>query len=276
MPNWVTSSITIRGDKSTIEKIVAQANLNSEFFGDRTDDQVFDFNGFIPRPKKLDGTRSPANEMLLSLMLAEEDPSLADDNLSLSDNIVQIWHNTPTGKTRGLYDFQIQSIEQKLKNWFPTHTKLNTVLAELAKHEEYQAEKTKDENRLNFECLKEFGFADWYEWSIVHWGTKWNCRDVFVDVATSDDGSSCLSLTFDTAWGVPVPILKRIHEDFKVEIDGMSIDECGNFAAKFNNQNDEFTIAYVSPDSDEDVEHLNEISEEVLGFTMFENEEYRE
>lgn len=270
MPNWVTTSIDFVGSKSEIAKIVEHAKLNSEFFGERTEEQTFDFNGFIPRPKKLDGTRSPVNEMLLSLMLAEETPSLADDDLPLSDNIVQIWHNTPTGKARGLYDFQIQSIEQKVKNWFPTHTKLSAVLAELANHEEYQAEKAKDENRLNFECLKEFGFADWYEWSVAHWGTKWNCRDVFADV-TSHDNNDNLTLVFDTAWDLPKPILEHICENYNVEIFGASIDECGNFAAVIRTVGGFIEVEYITPD--EDLDRFNNISLELYGYKLFDDEE---
>lgn len=93
MPNWVTTDITITGAEHEINKIITAAKLNPEFFGERTEEQVFGFNGFIPRPKKLNDTRSLVNEMLLSLMLAEENPSLADDNLPLSDNIVQIWRH---------------------------------------------------------------------------------------------------------------------------------------------------------------------------------------
>lgn len=52
MPNWVTTSIDFVGSKSKIAKIVEHAKLNSEFFGERTEEQTFDFNGFIPRPKK--------------------------------------------------------------------------------------------------------------------------------------------------------------------------------------------------------------------------------
>lgn len=47
--------------------------------------------------------------------------------------------------------------------------------------------------------LKEFGFASWYEWSLQHWGTKWNAYD---QKQVSD-----LIVRFNTAWSAPVPFL---------------------------------------------------------------------
>lgn len=49
-----------------------------------------------------------------------------------------------------------------------------------------------------------YGYTTWYDWCIENWGTKWNaysnkCRDVD-------------TIQFDTAWGRPEPILKKLTE----------------------------------------------------------------
>lgn len=45
--------------------------------------------------------------------------------------------------------------------------------------------------------IERYGCADWYEWSIRNWGTKWNACEAYWS-----DTSVC----FDTAWDAPIPI----------------------------------------------------------------------
>lgn len=51
--------------------------------------------------------------------------------------------------------------------------------------------------------IREHGFPTWYEWSIEHWGTKWNAYSV----QTEDDG---LNVRFDTAWSCPMPVARAL------------------------------------------------------------------
>lgn len=44
--------------------------------------------------------------------------------------------------------------------------------------------------------------ANWYDWSVSHWGTKWNAYDV---VEVSDE-----QITFDTAWAHPAPVIEAL------------------------------------------------------------------
>lgn len=274
MPNWVTTNITITGSKSEINKIITASKLNPELFGDRHGDQVFDFNGFIPMPEKLSNTRSPAETPLLMLMLAEEDPSLVDDDLSAAENIIKIYYGTPMGMQRMLYSFDIDAIDRYLQKNFANIDKLSEVLPLLGTHAEYQAQKNTPENRLNFECLKEFGFSDWYDWTIVNWGTKWNSHNVYADVTTHGDKTT-LSLAMETAWSVPIPILNHIKENYYVAIDGLAADEGGNFAAVIDNAKDEVKVKFYDCD-EENLEKINSICLDVLGFEPFADDEDEE
>jgi len=57
---------------------------------------------------------------------------------------------------------------------------------------------------------KEYGYDNWYDWAIRNWGTKWDtdCEEVNID----DWGG--VEYNFDTAWGPPEEIYRRLIELF--------------------------------------------------------------
>jgi hypothetical protein len=48
--------------------------------------------------------------------------------------------------------------------------------------------------------IKQHGFPTWYEWSIHHWGTKW---DIGADTCDRIDANT-VRLSFDSAWSPPI------------------------------------------------------------------------
>lgn len=58
---------------------------------------------------------------------------------------------------------------------------------------------------------EKFGFSTWYEWCYDNWGTKWNTREV---IRKKEDGTGEEVIHFDTANGVPLPILKYVSKQF--------------------------------------------------------------
>jgi hypothetical protein len=66
---------------------------------------------------------------------------------------------------------------------------------------------TADAHKANIE---KYGAPTWYEWSIEHWGTKWNACDAEV----TDNGEGSLHVNFDTAWSFPFPIFEKLVADF--------------------------------------------------------------
>src|SRR5262249_17496990 len=63
-----------------------------------------------------------------------------------------------------------------------------------------------------YAALKDIGYADWYEWSVANWGTKWNACRVSVHELPEEDGA--LEITFYTAWAAPFPIFKHLAAMF--------------------------------------------------------------
>ena len=56
-------------------------------------------------------------------------------------------------------------------------------------------------------CFITTGCTNWYEWSNVYWGTKWNsCGFERIDDNT---------IQFDTAWNIPIPIFKELFKKYQ-------------------------------------------------------------
>lgn len=58
---------------------------------------------------------------------------------------------------------------------------------------------------------EQYGSANWYDWSIVNWGTKWNSYGYHDYTEKDFDGAT---LTFDTAWSNPQPVISALAEKY--------------------------------------------------------------
>ena len=57
-----------------------------------------------------------------------------------------------------------------------------------------------------YENLREYGAPTWYEWSVAHWGTKWNAYGMDENAGERQSNE----LRFQTAWSAPRPILEKL------------------------------------------------------------------
>lgn len=78
---------------------------------------------------------------------------------------------------------------------------------------------------------EQYGRNNWYDWSIEHWGTKWNAYD-----GSYNEFEKCI--TFDTAWAMPSKIIVALSEmfpdvEFYVEYADEDVGHnCGFFTIK--------------------------------------------
>lgn len=58
--------------------------------------------------------------------------------------------------------------------------------------------------------MQKYGAPTWYEWSVINWNTKWNAYgyDKNTDYSKND------SLTFQTAWTAPHPIIEKLAQRY--------------------------------------------------------------
>ena len=61
---------------------------------------------------------------------------------------------------------------------------------------------------------EKFGENNWYDWSISHWGTKWNSCDARI----SDESDCFIEYEFDTAWAPPEAVIPALAEKFGVNV----------------------------------------------------------
>lgn len=55
---------------------------------------------------------------------------------------------------------------------------------------------------------KKYGNNNWYNWSILNWGTKWNAVEASLDT----DNNNKLEYSFRTAWDAPRGIIQALLE----------------------------------------------------------------
>ena len=60
------------------------------------------------------------------------------------------------------------------------------------------------------EMIKKYGYSDWYDFRCARWGTKWNARDVELTL----ESPTSLSISFNTAWSPPLPIIEKIAKKY--------------------------------------------------------------
>lgn len=74
--------------------------------------------------------------------------------------------------------------------------------------------------------LKECGFESWYDWSVEHWGTKWNSDSC--NITKSGMG-------FMTAWSPPCPVIIELAKKLQCDLRLIYIEEgefyCGELIA---------------------------------------------
>ena len=87
---------------------------------------------------------------------------------------------------------------------------------------------------LGPEEREKYGKDNWYDWSVAHWGTKWNAYNAYGheilpvdDIDENDD----YVMTFETAWCAPHPAIKTLSEMYpEIEFEHLYFDEFLEFA----------------------------------------------
>lgn len=60
------------------------------------------------------------------------------------------------------------------------------------------------------EMINKYGFADWYDFRVAKWGTKWNASDVEMSLVSPTE----VTFSFNTAWSPPIPIIEAIARKY--------------------------------------------------------------
>ena len=203
MPNHVTTRCVVVGAHQDIKRFRDKAFLVKDKI------LTFDFNAFIPMPSSIAETQSGTT--------AEEGAAL----VSLTQG-----HAPPRLKPlAGRHSDDTQLRPARITHMRETLNMPEASLTELAKAwlDKYPEYRTEGEKRLR--AISETGFPDWYDWACHHWNTKWNAYQLRIV------RKSPLEFTFETAWDFPMPVFRKIAEEFPtLSFRCTCYDEGGNFA----------------------------------------------
>lgn len=112
--------------------------------------------------------------------------------------------------------------------------------------EEIEA-RQKEHDELCEQNLKDYGYKDWYDWSVAVWDTKWDAYSCY----TFEDESLALEdihdIGFQTAWSPPINVIRQLAKltgeslrmsyydegwmfggEYLVDADGSESDNCYN------------------------------------------------
>ena len=92
---------------------------------------------------------------------------------------------------------------------------------------------------------EKYGTKNWYDWSIEHWGTKWNSwgHKELESIGMVPDENS---VYFSTAWSPCTPViikLSRLYPDMGFVL--TFVDEGGGFCGKIDFQNGDVVVSNI-------------------------------
>ena len=179
MPNHVKSILSLEGDPKRIQVMLEAIQSDEIGIGS------VDFNKIIPMPKSLD----------------IEAGSRTDRGLKTYRTFIEVYTfgRSTENARKAMANIPVESEECFLSQ-----------RADI-KRDEWELGKAAWHN------IRQYGAPTWYEWSIRHWGTKWNAYGYGKAERRYYEGNS---LNFQTAWNAPHPILRKLSElypDVKIE-----------------------------------------------------------
>lgn len=198
MPNWVANQITLPQNNPR--------EVFKNFIVKTEEGESFDFNKLIPRPEELNVISGSITNTAIAVYLYRV--------RNVSSKIEEIQKRA---KEYGWKDYPCETLEEVAAN----EEKKYLEAAEYAKknadkpfnnakeYEKYPTLVLLGERYVK--NMEEFGSYDWYDWSCKHWGVKWNASSFYCD----DN-----YISFDTPWGYPAPIFKKLCKLFPdIEMD---------------------------------------------------------
>jgi hypothetical protein len=92
----------------------------------------------------------------------------------------------------------------------------------------------------------------WYDWSIKHWGVKWNCKEAWVDEEAG-------RIDFSTPWSPPLAVIQALSAKFPNATFTLGFDEPGmQFAGTYT-----YVNGILEHKEDLEYEEVNEDEEEL-------------
>lgn len=226
MPNWVMNRVKIE-KKGVIQKCINTNDDNEEYF---------DFNKVIDRPKSLSLVAGGSENIAISYALSKrtdiEKERLCNifktKKLDFYGSCFDKFVRKEREYTQKDYKRENKCLKEKLKD-----EKNNEF--EVGLYKELGIKDLEDLGNTYINNILQYGYADWYDWSCNVWGTKWNSTETYV----IDDNN----VEFETAWSTPYGVLQELSKKYNTRVEVEYADEdmgnnCGRLVFENGNEID--------------------------------------
>jgi len=89
--------------------------------------------------------------------------------------------------------------------------------------------------------IEKYGAADWYQWCVNNWGTKWDVSLEGLEITDNGDGTASIDGWFDSAWAPPISAYNTFCDDMDNCSLTASYHEPGmDFGGFYDNGDDEY------------------------------------
>lgn len=190
MTDMMKNVLTVRGKKEDVMEF-----LDFLKQGNR---KKLDFNLFIPMPSDLKKVVARVQET--SLAVGEYLVNHTTDNLYMIDRAY--------GDT--VRQFMCDMLNEKIED---DEALMQAYLAYEKKQDGY--EKYIKSCKLAYNNFETYGYADWFDWRMDYWGTKWNAEnstrlDKLEPVYDEENGDWGVLIEFQTADYVPMDVVENM------------------------------------------------------------------
>ena len=110
--------------------------------------------------------------------------------------------------------------------------------------------------------IKKYGYANWYDFCVNEWGTKW---EIGADGNPAQDIPGGLMLGFESAWSPPIAAYEKLLE-MGFEIEAMYYEPGMAFAGIWDNGRDDY-YEYGGMDSEQIAKELPAELDEAFGIS---------
>ncbi len=168
---------------------------------DKHDEPIFDFNALIPMPESLNIEAGSVTQQAIKLYRAMQLSQKCMDETA-AEKATRVY------KIAELFQKRIDKEGNKIYILGQTSCRDIRKIPELLQR--YIDNDGKEIYALGKKACKnieQYGYADWYDWRIANWGTKWNSYDVTINKDERE-------VAFHTAWSFPGPIAAALTERF--------------------------------------------------------------
>lgn len=194
MPNWVSNTIYFRNDEDM------RTVLSKYITVDEDGTSRLDFNKIIPVHSDLNIT-SGSNSWEAPNGFFPIERKLKLQREKIEPLISPLYNETIT---------QADFVEEATKLLSSDDFSMRLILKQYREEYGNFKDEVVNSNPLKgYFNLRRYGYTDWYDANCDLWGTKWGASDTYIN----DLGNS---ISFQTAWSCPFPIMNKLAEEFDV------------------------------------------------------------